>query len=79
MFFWCNFLAVRFEMAVSKYLPTARKPYLLRRMGLGARAVDVLSRVLGFLRICVFLIWLAPRLIYPKMYHTLSAAIVKSA
>ncbi|KAI1799505.1 hypothetical protein F4811DRAFT_565534 [Daldinia bambusicola] len=45
LFFWYNFLAVCFEIIVSKYWPAEQTSYMLYRVGLQGRALYVIRRM----------------------------------
>ncbi|KAI1469841.1 uncharacterized protein F4812DRAFT_450259 [Daldinia caldariorum] len=77
LFFWYNFLAVCFEIIVSKYWPSEKLAYLLHWVGLHGRAQHVARRLFGFLWVWTFFMWSTPRLVYPKIYALLLASITK--
>ncbi|KAK6954625.1 hypothetical protein Daesc_004592 [Daldinia eschscholtzii] len=77
LFFWFNFLAVCFEIIVSKCWSTKQPAYLLRRVESQGRAFHVLRKLLGFLWVLAFFMWSTPRLVYPKIHALLLASITK--
>ncbi|KAI1772978.1 membrane bound O-acyl transferase family-domain-containing protein [Hypoxylon cercidicola] len=79
LFFWCNYAAVCLEVALAKGWPSAMKPsYMLLRIGVSPRGVRIFNRLLGFLWVWAFFIWVTPRLVYPKIYGLLLSTMAQS-
>ncbi|KAL5326591.1 hypothetical protein ACEPPN_004278 [Leptodophora sp. 'Broadleaf-Isolate-01'] len=70
-FYWINFAAVCFEIVVSKVLGERASSSSLRRSGIGPIVKETAKRILGFVWVFVFFLWVIPRLEYPTIFHAI--------
>ncbi|XXH02751.1 hypothetical protein Hte_009136 [Hypoxylon texense] len=71
LFYWSNFAAVAFEVAVSKVWSRHRVGWR-RRLGMGptgSKVETVIMRLLGFVWVAAFFTWTTPRVIYPRLFQ----------
>jgi len=72
-FFWANFLAVAFEVALSRIWQRVVQPYLQRHLGIKLTNTGLWVQIGGYLWVALFFFWVTPRLIYPKIFREMIA------
>ncbi|KAI0182117.1 membrane bound O-acyl transferase family-domain-containing protein [Hypoxylon sp. FL1284] len=71
LYFWITFLATGSEVVVTKLCARIYSRYPLRMASVGSGRTEIFRRILGFVWVFGFLVWLTPRLVYAKTYESL--------
>ncbi|KAI4858635.1 membrane bound O-acyl transferase family-domain-containing protein [Hypoxylon rubiginosum] len=71
LYFWITFFAISFEVVVMKLWVRFSSKYSLQLVGAGVGRTEVFRRVLGFVWVFGFFIWLTPKLVYAKTYQSM--------